>query len=358
MASVGPTHPTGPALTPTQDRLLTDLIALGGPRPEFDRHLASRLRHELDVRTEAALDAVNSPGSPGGPAWRFGDDRPLIVLAKHALASIHACERRAVAEEGVPFEWSPATAQGAVAHKAVEFRIHGTGDFHPGDLVSMAIDRLIDDERGPAPWLRTATPAERAELVVGVVDAVTKFDDTFPPIPARWRPRVESRLRTSLAGGRIELVGRVDLALGRAEGTQARVLIVDLKTGHPSMVHPADLRFYALLETLRVGVPPFRLASFYLDSGEWRGEDVDEDLLWSTAYRVADGLDRLIALRLGGRPPTVSPGPGCRYCPARLECPAGQQWPGDVDGGDDTGDEAACEVGDAAVSDGLGRQPA
>jgi hypothetical protein len=323
--------------------VLTDLIELGGPRPEFDPDLASRLRHELDGRAEVALDAVNSPGSPGGPAWRFGDDRPLIVLAKHALASIHACEQRALAEESVPFEWTPATAQGVVAHKAVEFRIHGTSDLHPADLVSMAIDRLIDDERGPAPWLQTATPAERAELVVAVVDAVTKFDDTFPPIPARWRPRVESRLRTSLVGGRIELKAKVDLALGRAEGTQARVLIVDLKTGHPSMVHPADLRFYALLETLRVGVPPFRLASFYLDSGEWRGEDVDEDLLWSTAYRVADGLDRLVALRLGGRPPTVSPGPGCRYCPVRPECPAGQQWP--------SGD-----VGDTDVSDGFADQ--
>jgi hypothetical protein len=111
------------------------------------------------------------------------------------------------------------------------------------------------------------------------------------------------------------------------------------------MVHPADLRFYALLETLRVGVPPFRLASFYLDSGEWRGEDLDEDLLWSTTYRVADGLDRLVALRLGGRPPTVSPGPGCRFCPVRPECPAGQRWAnGDVDDDD--------------VSDGLGRLPA
>jgi hypothetical protein len=27
------------------------------------------------------------------------------------------------------------------------------------------------------------------------------------------------------------------------------VPIVDLKTGHPSLGHPADLRFYALLET-------------------------------------------------------------------------------------------------------------
>jgi hypothetical protein len=76
------------------------------------------------------------------------------------------------------------------------------------------------------------------------------------------------------------------------------------------------------LETLRVGVAPFRLASFYLDSGDWRHEDVDEDVLWSTVRRVTDGIARLLELRIAGRPPTESPGPPCRWCVDRAECPS------------------------------------
>jgi hypothetical protein len=313
-------------LTPTQERVLAELIDLGGPRPDFDRQLARRLREELDGRATTSLDAVDAPGSPNGPAWRRGQDRPVLVVGKRLLGSVHSCERRALAEDEAGFTWTAATAHGAVAHKALELGAQVARPAEPADLVAMAIDRLIDDDQGPARWLHTATPAERAELTSRATDVVTKFEDSFPPIPTRWRPRVESRLRLQLANDRVELSGKVDLALGRAEGTQARVLIIDLKTGRPSMNHTADLRFYALLETLRVGIPPFRVASFYLDGGEWRSEDVTPEVLSVTVRRVADGIDRLIGLRLAGRPATATPGPPCRYCPARPDCPEGQAW--------------------------------
>ena len=269
------------------------------------------------------------------------------MLGKHTLAAVHRCERHFLAEEAEGFAWSPATAQGVVAHKAVELRIQATRPVDPGEVVAMALDRLRDDRRGPAQWLDVADEAERAELSAKAIDAVTKFDDTFPPIPTRWRPRVESRLRAHLADDRVELSGKVDLALGRASGSQARVLIVDLKTGRPAASHAADLRFYALLETLRVGVPPFRLASLYLDSGHWRQEDVDEELLWLTARRVGDALGALAGLRLGGRLPTETPGPTCSWCPVRDACEPGrawappddgERWPEVVTSGDDPSD--------------------
>jgi len=113
--------------------------------------------------------------------------------------------------------------------------------------------------------------------------------------------------------GRVLLRGKVDLALGRAEGTQAKVLIVDFKTGRPLPVHTDDLRFYALLETLRVGVPPYRLATFSLDSGTGVSEDVDEQVLLAAARRTVAGVARLIELE-EGRDALLRAGPACRWC--------------------------------------------
>jgi hypothetical protein len=228
------------------------------------------------------------------------------------------------------FAWTAATACGTVAHKAIELGIHSDARIPPTRLVAFAIDRIVDADQGPAQWLLTASEGDQAELRSAAVDAVTKFGDSFPPVRIGWRPRVESRLRLSLADGRIELSGRVDLALGQAKptanGCEARTIIIDLKTGGPGVHHAADLRFYALLETVRVGVPPFRLASFYLDAGEWRREDVDEDLLWATARRTTDGIERLVALQLAGQEPAETPGAQCRWCPAQAECPTGMAW--------------------------------
>jgi hypothetical protein len=317
-------------LTPTQARARAELLDVGGARPEFDHLLAGRLREELEAKAAATLAAAQAPGSPGGPPWRRDTDRPVLTISKRNLAQVHQCERLLMTEQGQRFVWTAATACGAVVHKAIELSTHVRERFPPGELVALAVDRLVDDDQGPAPWLQTASEGEQAELRSRAVDAVTKFDDSFPPISLAWRPRVESRLKTYLADGRVELSGKVDLALGRAKatptGAEARTLIVDLKTGGHGPHYAADLRFYALLETLRVGVPPFRLASFYLDSGDWQQEDVDEDMLWATARRTTDGLDRLSALRLTGKSPTETPGPQCRWCPAHGECATGRGW--------------------------------
>jgi hypothetical protein len=106
------------------------------------------------------------------------------------------------------------------------------------------------------------------------------------------------------------------------------VLIVDFKTGRMQRMHIDDLRFYALLETLRVGVPPFRLATFSLDSGTWVAEDVDEDILLATVRRVVAGVRKLAELgplATDSRQPLLTPGPACRWCPAGPECPGARQ---------------------------------
>ena len=298
-------HPT---LTPTQEWVLHDVMGHGRPRPTFERDVAARLRGDIEARL---ADVAGDLG-----CRRF-------VVHKAALSQVHSCEGNHVAEARAGFTWTPATAVGSVVHKAIEL---SASLGHPDGLaalVDVAIERLSADlDRGPGAWLAAASDLERAEVRSGAIDRAVKFEDEFPPISRSWRPRLESTLLTSLCDDRIVVRGKVDMALGQARGSTAGVLIVDFKTGKPWRGHADDLRFYALLETLRSGVPPFRVVSWYLDSGQCQAEDVDEDLLGVAARRLADGARTLYELDVLGRQPVLRPGPVCRFCPARDDCGA------------------------------------
>jgi hypothetical protein len=139
-------------------------------------------------------------------------------------------------------------------------------------------------------------------------------------------PRTETSLRAELCGGMVVLSGRVDLSLGAPDGTRAGRVLVDLKTGTTAPGHLHDLRFYALLETLRCGVPPLRLASSYLEEGRLAVEDVDEDVLEAALRRVVRGARAVLELRLGLRSAAVTPNPACRWCPAREGCEGAPRW--------------------------------
>src|SRR5690606_13016322 len=159
-------------------------------------------------------------------------------------------------EEVAGFEWSVPTARGTVAHKAVELSVHWRGEPTPTELVDEALGRLSNGGDGLAEFLQLCSEVDLTELRGHAPARVTKVGASFPPLQARWRPVTESRARVELAGGRIILSGKVDLSLGQARGTTAGKVLIDLKTGGFAPAHLDDLRFYALLETLRIGVPP------------------------------------------------------------------------------------------------------
>lgn len=303
-----------PVLTPTQQRALDELMARGRPRPSFPAALADDLRTEL----EAALGEVAERVGPEG-----------ISVRKADLSQVHACEAHHLGESAAGWSgWNARNARGVVAHKAIELSVNLHPTPPPAELVEAAVARLVEEggDWGPGRWLSEATPVELAELHASATDVVYKFHDEFPPLGRAWRPRLESPLVVVLCAGRVTLRGKVDLALGQACGTEARVLLVDLKTGRPTATHVDDLRFYALLETLRVGVPPFRVASWYLDAGQWHHEDVDRDVLRTAVRRTVDGVVRLVELRVDGRPPRLQPGPTCGYCVLRADCPGAVTW--------------------------------
>jgi hypothetical protein len=303
-----PQHET--ALNPAQEHVNNALRSPGVARPSFPADLGAELRQQVE-------DEV-------GPLGQTLEDR--LWVSKFALSSVHGCEARFLAMDGQPFRMSPAVAAGTVAHKAIQYSQHWEDPPDPYQLVEAALQKLAADQERVGEWLVLATPAERAELRSEAVDRVAKFLECFPPLQRSWRAVPECALRQELAQGRIVLSGRVDLVLGRTVGLVAGKAFIDFKTGSSYAGHTDDLRFYALLEVMRLGVPPFRLASYYLDQGRLVVEDVTEGMLRSTARRVIDGVEKLIRLRAGARPPTRLPGSSCRRCPLLADCQPGKSF--------------------------------
>lgn len=303
-----PAVPLAQRLNPAQQQVLDELGSTD--RPTFRDDLRDHLRHEL---TEALTEVADEL------------DEPPLFVSKRKLSLIHGCEGRFVADEAHAFEWSVPAARGTVAHKAIELLVSRRGNPTPLDLVDDAMARLEADERSISSFIQSLTEAERADLIGAVNDFVATFVETFPPLRRQWVPVAESKVKAFLCDTRITLQGAVDLTLGRARGNEAGKVLVDLKTGRPRGDHTDDLRFYALLETLKLGVPPRLLVSYYLDAGEPHSEPVTEDLLWSTAKRVVDAIHKLVELQSGVREPTLSPSGMCRFCPALTECETGKK---------------------------------
>jgi hypothetical protein len=191
-------------------------------------------------------------------------------------------------------------------------------------LVEVAVDRVASADESFARYWEGIRPLDRDSLLMRAMAAVVLFRETFPPLrPMRSElaPMVEWRMRAELSGGALVLDGRVDLSLGRQEGPAAGRLLIDLKGEGAWPEHVEDLRFYALVHALRFGVPPYRVATVFLASGEWQLEDVDERVLHHAADRVVAAVRSAAALA-AGRPPELSPGRYCAWCPRLATCPA------------------------------------
>ncbi len=299
--------------TVQQQEILTNLLAIGKSRPSFDNALAG--------------DLISWLAEKLAPAAAFLINEQRLVINKHHLSHSLACEGLYAADLEEEFAWTTANVKGTIVHGAIERFLLSPNPQPPLDLVHRTIDRLAEKDEGwgPGEFLRMIDEDERLEIIRDANDAVTKFVIDWPPIPTKWTPRIESRFTYPLFEGLIELKAKLDLAIGRPTDDKAKVIIIDFKTGRPSVSHQSDLHFYALLETLTRKTPPFRVATYYLDSGVADTEDVTTDLLWSEAHRVAEGGLRMARLLAGNEPETLTPSPLCDYCPRLASCDVGQE---------------------------------
>jgi hypothetical protein len=290
-------------LTPAQQETLD--IVRGDPtrRPT----VAPGLRNEL----QSALDEATA------------DIDIRLVITKNKLNKVHQCEGHYMAIDN--FSWRPANARGTIAHKAIELSVGGVKQVHPTALVDMAIRRLCEDpiSESLAEYLRKADDAERAELRSAATDLVIGFLEMFPPLQPHWIPHSEASTKAFTGPKKnIDVRGKIDLKLGALTAHKANTVIVDMKTGSPSFTDLDDLRLYALLETLRTGVPPFQWANVYVAAGRTEAEQLSEAILWTTMRRLIDGIVKIARLERATARPVLTPGMGCRFCPERETCSA------------------------------------
>lgn len=300
------------SLNPAQQDVLDMLGAKLEERPTFDKNLRVELKAELEIALDHLADQI--------------PDDDILFVGKRQLTQVLGCEARYLAELEDDFEWSIPLARGTLAHKAIELSVHWRGDKNPLVLVDETLAKLEFDDASLGKWLQSLDEADRAELRSEVNNRVAAFLESWPALKREWRPTMEMPVRVEIARGRIVLAGKVDLALGRASGSVAGKVLVDLKTGRFAAAHRDDLRYYALLDTIRLGTPPRLVATYYLDQARFTPEAVTVPLLETTVARVVDAVHRMVELRYDHAEAGTTPGPGCRWCPVLSSCEPGTSF--------------------------------
>jgi hypothetical protein len=285
-----------------------------GERPPGD---GGALAQELKEELELALAPIAGDRDPANALWLF----------KSRLNDVHGCEQRFVDIVEEPFVPSIPLVRGRLVHKAIELSTTAKGDLAPGELVAEAAALMVSKDDDIADFVAALSVGERAELEAEATSRVTAFADGFPPISKAWRPSTEMSIRFEVLDGRVVLSARPDLLLGHPEhdGKRGRV-VVDLKTGATQRSHRDDLALYALVHTLALRIPPFRVATYYLETSRVDALDVTDDLLTAALRRVADGAAKVLALTTGQQEPTLNPGPACGWCARYDTCEGARRW--------------------------------
>ncbi len=313
---------------PISYELLMDALRRPGvPRPEVDRSLAASMRVEVEDALRPWLERLGKLERPGKlerlgngdegsrprdplPTRGSHPDRP-IRLTKARITQVLACAFHARVSDESEQSLTPAMVRGVLVDRI--FRLGVTAGVD-GDPVQRATEALVaENETGALVYLDGLHPVARSRLEDSVRAVAEGLLSVWRPLDWRHFPRTQVAWSLPFGAGRVVFGGKVDLFLGRPHGERASTCLVDLKTGNASPDHVEDMRFYALLETLRSGSPPFQVASYYGDSGELDAEQVDEGLLRAALDRAIEAMVTLCRLEIEEVPEPV-PNPECRWC--------------------------------------------
>jgi hypothetical protein len=162
-----------------------------------------------------------------------------------------------------------------------------------GDPMTDALDALRADGRadGVVGHIESLGHASRLVLAEAVRLHAEHLRDLVPRFAPSSMPRTEDRLAIPLAGGRVVLVGAIELLVRAGGRPGASLCAIGLATEGPWEAERRSLHYLALLETLRSGAPPLRLALLESATGRYGVEDVREEHVRAVAAHVAAWLE-------------------------------------------------------------------
>jgi hypothetical protein len=260
-----------------------------------------------------------------GLADVVGADIPAegpVRVTKDALTGALLCEAHLVARRRAPRVVTEELARGSLVD-AVFRQWVTTGRLDDPWSDALGAVGVGGDPDGIAAFV-AALPADRRDALAEEIAVHGAGIATRWPVPSpTWLARTQERVVVPLVGGRVVMSGVVDLAFGGPAGDRASVCVVEVKSGRRRVDHRGDLHFYALLETLRSGAPPFRIATYYTRTGELDAEPVTDDVLVGALQRVLAGTVRLCRLARGIEP-ARTPNALCAWCSDLPQCPPGQ----------------------------------
>ncbi len=296
-----------------RDGLLRRLRGDGVPRPAIDPGLAGGLRDWLEdglVESVAAL--------PVGTE--------VVRVNKESLNQVLLCEAHLVAGRSAPRVATVELARGSMVDALFRQWVT-TGVIDEPWTDALAAFEADGDRDGVIAFVAGLPEANQRRLRAEVAEHAAHITERWPVLSPSWLPRTQERLEVPLCGGRVVLAGVVDLVLGSPAQDRASVCLVELKSGARRIEHRPDLHFYALLEALRSGAPPFRIATYYSGTGELDAEPVGEDTLVGALSRTLDGAMRLCRVATGVEPER-RPNHLCAWCVGLPGCGPGQQRAG------------------------------
>ncbi len=290
-------------------------------RPSFDPGLAGGLRAWLE---DAAYDVVAARGEHAAPLF-LG---PRQLLGTHDELGDDGCG------DGLGYGWSDGVAGGdgdggggdgagdtGRARRSDRLILSGlvrsllrqllhTGEIQ--DPLADALDALrANGNEAAVREIESLPGTARAALSETLAVHARNLTALVPRFAPGWMPRTNDRVAIPLAGGRIVLHGIFDLVVGLPQQRTASLCALGLSTSGPWAVARRSLHYLSLLETLRTGTPPFRLALLESASGRYGVEDVREEHLRALASHIAAWLAQAAAAT------AAAPGPTHAACEAR-----------------------------------------